>query len=167
MQKGMKLKNSWDEFSGLELVDAATAHGYNLIVKYYWQRIEALCKDAKLKEVLTTLFRLYAIDKISDYSLSFYEAGVLGSTSLKTYRSIREQLLAKIRPNALALVESFSYSDSNLHSAIGRADGKAYETLYDWAKNKNDVNDPKFSEDIRAKAIQLLSETSSRMKARL
>lgn len=61
MQKGMKLKNSWDEYSGLELVDAATAHGYNIMVKYNEAKIEHLCKDPNLKEVLTNLFRLYAI----------------------------------------------------------------------------------------------------------
>lgn len=65
MQKGMKLKNVWDEFSGLELVDAATAHGYSLIVKSSWSKITELCKDAKVKEVLTLLFQLYAIEKIN------------------------------------------------------------------------------------------------------
>ena len=59
-QRGMKLKDAWDEFSGMELVEAATAHGYNLMVKFYWAKVELLCKDAKLKEVLTTLFLLYA-----------------------------------------------------------------------------------------------------------
>jgi hypothetical protein len=61
MQKGMKLKNVWDEFSGLELVDAATAHGYNLMVKFFWAKTVELCKDNKLKEVLTALFLLYAV----------------------------------------------------------------------------------------------------------
>lgn len=79
-----------------------------------------------MKEVLKSLFLLYAIDKINEYSISFYETGVLGSTSLKTYRLIREKLLSKIRPNALTIVESFDYSDDNLHTAIGRHDGKAY-----------------------------------------
>lgn len=60
MQRGMKLKDAWDEFSGMELVEAATAHGYNLMVRFYWAKIAELCKDAKLKEVLTTLFLLYA-----------------------------------------------------------------------------------------------------------
>lgn len=107
-------------------MDAATAHGYNLMVKYFWKKVNDLCTDAALKEVLTTLFQLYAVDKISDYSLSFFETGVLGSTSLSTYRTIREELLTKLRPNALAIVEAFDYSDNTLHTAIGRKDGQAY-----------------------------------------
>jgi hypothetical protein len=36
--------------------------------------------------------------------MSFFETGVLGPTSLKTYRQVREQLFTKIRPNALTIV---------------------------------------------------------------
>lgn len=148
-------------------MDAATAHSYYLMVKFYWDKINELCKEPRLKEVLTTLFLLYAVERISEYSLSFYETGVLGSTSLKTYRQIREKLLARVRPNALTIVEAFDYSDGNLHSAIGRSDGKAYETLLDWAMHKNDVNQPAHSEGIRQAALKLMEEGQRLMKAKL
>ena len=54
----------------------------------------------------------------------------------------KEELLKQLRPEALALVQAFEYDDNTLCSAIGRSDGKAYETLLDWAKNKNVVNKP-------------------------
>ena len=38
------------------------------------------------------------------------------------------------------LVEAFGYDDNTIHSAIGTSDGKPYEKLLDWAKNKNVVN---------------------------
>ena len=76
-------------------------------------------------------------------------------------------MLAKIRPNALTIVEAFDYSDGNLHSAIGRRDGKAYWTLLDWAKNKNDVNQPVHAEEIRRMAVNLKEETMRVMKAKL
>jgi hypothetical protein len=47
------------------LVDAATAHGYNLMIKFYWLKIQELCKDKNLKEVLIHLFQLYAFEKIT------------------------------------------------------------------------------------------------------
>lgn len=50
-------------------------------------------------------------------------------------------MLAEIRPDALALVESFGFQDSQLRSAISLTTGKPYETMYDWAKNKNEMND--------------------------
>lgn len=42
-------------------------------------------------------------------------------------------LLAKIRPNAVALVDSFDFTDRLLGSILGRYDGNVYEHLYKWA----------------------------------
>lgn len=39
----------------------------------------------------------------------------------------------KIRPDAVGLVDAFIIPDNTLLSAIGGYDGKAYETLWDWA----------------------------------
>jgi acyl-CoA oxidase len=44
-------------------------------------------------------------------------------------------LLPKIRLNAVSLVDSFGYLDSNLCSALGAFDGNVYERLFDFAKN--------------------------------
>ena len=38
-------------------------------------------------------------------------------------------LLAALRPNAVALVDAFGFSDYALHSALGRADGDVYCAL--------------------------------------
>ena len=52
-------------------------------------------------------------------------------------------LLAAIRPNAVALVDAFDYPDHVLQSCLGRYDGNVYESLYEWAKqsplNKTEV----------------------------
>ena len=51
--------------------------------------------------------------------------------------------LAKIRPNAAAIVDSFDISDRELQSVLGRRDGNVYENLLKWAQmsplNKHDV----------------------------
>lgn len=39
-----------------------------------------------------------------------------------------------LRPNAVALVDAFDIPDRVLNSALGRYDGKVYETLYELAK---------------------------------
>ena len=43
-------------------------------------------------------------------------------------------LLAAIRPNAVALVDSFDFPDHVLQSVLGRYDGNVYENLYKWAQ---------------------------------
>ena len=49
---------------------------------------------------------------------------------------LREQqraLVRALRPNALAFVDSFAYSDYQLNSALGRKDGNVYQALLDSA----------------------------------
>ena len=54
------------------------------------------------------------------------------------------RLLSDIRPEAVALVDAYDYSDHALGSVLGRYDGEVYENLYKWAQgsplNKTDVS---------------------------
>lgn len=45
------------------------------------------------------------------------------------------QLLAEVRPNAVAFVDAFDYPDEVLQSCLGRYDGQVYQALYDYAKS--------------------------------
>lgn len=42
-------------------------------------------------------------------------------------------LLTKIRPNAVTLVDAFAITDRKLNSTLGRYDGQVYSALYDYA----------------------------------
>ena len=44
------------------------------------------------------------------------------------------RLLTDIRPNAVALVDAFDFTDDKLCSVLGRYDGQVYENLYKWAQ---------------------------------
>lgn len=46
-----------------------------------------------------------------------------------------KELLAVIRPEAVALVDAFDYRDMSLGSVLGRYDGNVYENMFEWAKN--------------------------------
>lgn len=52
-------------------------------------------------------------------------------------------LLQEIRPNAVAIVDSFDINDKYLCSVLGAYDGDVYNRLYQWAKlsplNKTEV----------------------------
>jgi len=43
-------------------------------------------------------------------------------------------LLQKLRPNAVGLVDAFDFRDNQLNSCIGAYDGNVYERLYEFAK---------------------------------
>ena len=57
----------------------------------------------------------------------------MNSMQLDTVRDCLLQLLADIRPNAVALVDAFDFPDALLCSVLGRYDGRVYENLYNWA----------------------------------
>ena len=44
-------------------------------------------------------------------------------------------MFAFLRPDAVALVDAFDWHDDTLASALGRYDGKVYESLFEMAKN--------------------------------
>lgn len=48
-------------------------------------------------------------------------------------RTQHRQLLAALRPEAVALVDAFGWEDYALNSALGRADGDVYKALLDMA----------------------------------
>ena len=58
--------------------------------------------------------------------------------------------LLTCRPEAVALVDAFDYSDFVLNSSLGRYDGNVYEALFKYAQkaalNDRQVIDPKYSE---------------------
>jgi hypothetical protein len=57
------------------------------------------------------------------------------------------------------LVEAFCYDDNTLASAIGKRDGTAYETLYDWAKNANRVNKP----EVQKEFIEMIGRKNGKL----
>lgn len=144
----MELKKTWDELAGLELVEASTAHSYLWMVNNFHQDVLKI-KDDNTRKAQKKLLLLYAIDKIIEYSTSFFETKSITSLSFKALREVRAQLFVEIRPDALALVEAFEYTDHILMSAIGSSDGKAYDNLLDWARNHNDVNRPEIRAEFR------------------
>ena len=69
---------------------------------------------------------------------------VLTPQQITALTSRRTELLAELRPNAVALVDAFDYPDRLLNSCLGRYDGNVYEALYEYAKssplNQQQVN---------------------------
>eukprot|EP01129_Flabellula_baltica_P013645 TRINITY_DN6379_c0_g1_i1.p1 TRINITY_DN6379_c0_g1~~TRINITY_DN6379_c0_g1_i1.p1 ORF type:complete len:687 (+),score=125.36 TRINITY_DN6379_c0_g1_i1:17-2077(+) len=99
----------------------------------------------KVAEVLENLCFLFGFFYL-DYDLaSLTGESYMNSTQVNQMRSALFICLEKVRPDAIALVDSFDHSDFDLGSAIGTFDGNVYENLYKMARegelNKRDVFD--------------------------
>lgn len=68
-----------------------------------------------------------------------------------------KELLAQLRPNAVALVDAFDIHDKKLNSVLGRYDGNVYEHMFEWARksplNATEVHESfhKYLKPLRSK----------------
>lgn len=82
----MELKKTWDEFSGIDLVEASIAHSYYWMVNNLHEGV-AKIGDTPTRKALEKIFLLYAVEKIIENSTSFFETDSITS---KTFKAIRE-----------------------------------------------------------------------------
>lgn len=158
MAQGLSPKQAWDQHAGILLTEAAAAFTYMWMFKTFMLGVMAINNET-VKSVMNKLLCLYGLTKILDNASGYYEGKVLDSTAFKLAFSAREKLLGELRNESIGLVEAFCYDDNTLASAIGRYDGKAYETLYDWAKNANRVNRP----EVKKELIELMNQNKGKL----
>jgi acyl-CoA oxidase len=94
--------------------------------------------------VLQDLARLFALYWMEREMGDFLEDGYLSAQQSQWVRTNVLDLLATIRPNAVALVDARDFSDFRLKSALGRYDGDVYPAIMAAAKKDplNNQGDP-------------------------
>lgn len=119
---------------------ASEAHVVYVMMDNNFKAIDKYFSDKPaISKVMTRLMELYGLQEISENAGGWLGTVTEADVSVIDGR-IRELLLA-IRPDAVALVDSFGFLDMQLRSTIGRKDGKVYEAIYAEAK-KNPLNGP-------------------------
>ncbi|TPX31643.1 acyl-CoA oxidase [Synchytrium microbalum] len=121
------------------------AHGQYIIITSFAKQLDDKKTLAKLgpdaAKVMRQLFELFALSTMECEP----EFGTMGYLSWRQYswiRSLVRDIIDQVRPNAVALVDAWNYSDFALHSALGRYDGRVYETMVEWA-SKEPLNNGK------------------------
>ncbi|CEG84023.1 Putative Acyl-coenzyme A oxidase [Rhizopus microsporus] len=66
----------------------------------------------------------------------FLVANYLSSEQSEMLKQQVIQLLDEIRPEAVSLVDAFALPDYYLHSALGRFDGRVYESMTEMAERE-------------------------------
>jgi hypothetical protein len=93
----------------------------------------------ELHAVMTHLLELHGLSEIVENAGDLL--GVLSQPSLELAEAEVVRRLEVLRPNAVALVDSFGFLDSQLKSTLGRKDGRVYQAIYSEAK-QNPLNGP-------------------------
>ncbi|KAL4448667.1 hypothetical protein ABPG74_012756 [Tetrahymena malaccensis] len=144
--EGKTNQQIWDTLIGIQLVDAAKAHMlYYTFINFYTQIVANDYLSENSKTILKQLCRLFAIAKINEKPHGLIESGFINPSQISLLKQAQHSLYPSIREQALGLVDAFGFKDEQLRSALSISDGKVYETLLDWAKNQNPLNESYFA----------------------
>lgn len=143
VSRGKSFEAAWN-CALVEISRASRAHCFLTILISFMNGVEAAKKThPELHLVLQKLQNLFALYYIEENLGEFTEAGYFSATQVAMVRAKVRQLLEEVRPDAIPLVDAFNISDYELHSALGRYDGKVYEALFEMAQqeplNKEEV----------------------------
>ncbi|NP_001090149.1 acyl-CoA oxidase 1, palmitoyl L homeolog [Xenopus laevis] len=142
-KRGKRKEDAWNKNS-VDLVRASEAHCHYVVVRLFAEKLSEVL-DVAAHRILSSLCLFYALHGISKNTGDFLQAGLLTALQVNQVQQRVKDLLAVIRPNAVALVDAFDYSDTQLGSVLGRYDGNVYENMFEWAKksplNKTQVHE--------------------------
>ncbi|KAG0248615.1 Peroxisomal acyl-coenzyme A oxidase 1, partial [Mortierella polycephala] len=129
--------------SQVQMVELSRTHGEGMLVRNF---CEAIVKEEQairnqggdinkgFLPVLKMLCELHGLHRMLEQAGDFTEDGYLLRQQVRWCKERRFQLVDLLRYELVGLVDAFDISDNQLNSAIGRYDGRVYESLYEWAK---------------------------------
>ncbi|KAJ5439609.1 uncharacterized protein N7458_010607 [Penicillium daleae] len=161
-------KQNWNSLL-IQLHKLSKAQSQSILVATFF---EALSTDNTLsnpaKTILWDLFRLFALYTMENEGYEFFRCNAVAQSDLDTLPSRVQELMARIRPHAVNLVDSWKIPDYLLDSALGRYDGRAYEDLYNRAHRLNPLNRITFNPNYWEEEIVMgTGETGRNILSRL
>jgi len=133
-------KRSWNSLL-IQLHKLSKAHSQAILVENFYN---GLTTDTTVpvgaRPVLLDVFRLFALYTMDVEGREFFGAGAVSNEQLDLLPQRIQELMLKIRPHAVNLVDAWKIPDFLLDSALGRYDGRVYEDLFNRAHRLNPLN---------------------------
>jgi acyl-CoA oxidase len=122
-----------------------------ILVENFSRALESSTLSPELIKTLNLCFQLYSLNAMDSSARSFASTGATDEGSLDALPDRILDVMSQLRPHAVRLVDSWMMPDYLLNSALGRFDGKVYETIYDMAHRQNPLNritfNPRWQDD--------------------
>ena len=122
-----------------------------ILVENFSRALESSTLSPELIKTLNLCFQLYSLNAMDASARSFASTGATDEGSLDALPDRILDVMSQLRPHAVRLVDSWAMPDYLLNSALGRFDGKVYETIYDMAHRQNPLNkitfNPRWQDD--------------------
>ncbi|KAG2604374.1 hypothetical protein PVAP13_4NG058433 [Panicum virgatum] len=116
-----------------DLLESAVAHIQLIIVTKFIEKVQQDIPGHGVKEQLQNLCNVYALYILHKHLGDFLATGCITPKQGALANEQLGKLYAQVRPNAVALVDAFNYTDHYLGSVLGRYDGNVYPALYEEA----------------------------------
>ena len=98
--------------------------------------------DGNITKAMTRLLMLHGLQLISENMGDFMSMPAMTENVVVDVDQTITSLMDEIRPDAVPLVDSFGFLDSEIKSTLGKFDGNVYEAIVEEAR-KNPLNNPK------------------------
>ncbi|XVF52578.1 hypothetical protein PTKIN_Ptkin05aG0029600 [Pterospermum kingtungense] len=130
-----KFSNPEEGFAELsaDLVEAAVAHCQLIIVSKFIEKLQQDISGKGVRRQLEILCNVYALNLLHKHLGDFVSTSSITPKQGALANEQLRLLYSQVRPNAVALVDSFNHTDHYLGSVLGRYDGNVYQKLYEHA----------------------------------
>ncbi|KAJ7648113.1 hypothetical protein FB45DRAFT_823261 [Roridomyces roridus] len=132
-QEGLSFAQAWNKHI-LSLIAAARAHTETVVLTAFIDSIVGVQHDS-VRAVLRRLCSLFALSSIEGPNGGdFLADGYISNVHLRPIRESIDLLLEELVPDAIALTDSWNFTDACLASALGCWDGDVYERMMEWTR---------------------------------
>ncbi|KAL1805968.1 hypothetical protein ACET3Z_029036 [Daucus carota] len=116
-----------------DLAEVAIAHCQLIVVSKFIDKLKQEIPGKGVKHQLKNLCNIYALSLLHKHQGEFLATSSITAEQASLANTQLRKLYSQVRPNAVALVDSFNYTDHYLGSILGRYDGNVYPKLYEAA----------------------------------
>ncbi|KAI7744228.1 hypothetical protein M8C21_006700 [Ambrosia artemisiifolia] len=128
-----------------DLIEASVAHCQLIVVSKFIEKLQQDIPGKGVKQMIEVLCYIYSLFLLHKHQGDFMSIDYLTPKQASLANDQLRTLYSKVRPNVVALVDSFNYTDHYLGSILGCYDGNVYPKLYEFAwkdpLNESDVID--------------------------
>ncbi|XP_024985799.1 peroxisomal acyl-coenzyme A oxidase 1-like isoform X1 [Cynara cardunculus var. scolymus] len=140
-----------------DLVEVSLAHCQLIVVSKFIEKLQQQIHGNGVKQSLEVLCYVYALFLLHKHRGDFLATGYLTPKQASLANDQLRILYSKVRPNAIALVDSFNHTDHLLSSILGRYDGNVYPKLYE-AAFKDPFNDSDVADGVHQYVQPILKQ---------
>ncbi|PGG97421.1 hypothetical protein GX51_07332 [Blastomyces parvus] len=162
-------KQTWNSLL-IDFYRLSRAHSQSILVINFYNAIindSNTIPSAQTRSTLRDLFRLFALSTMEAEAREFYSCGAVSNEDLDAVTPRVFDLMQRIRPHAVSLVDAWAIPDFLLNSALGRYDGKVYEELFELAHRQNPLNEITVNPDYRTDELVLGSGDGGQILSKL